>query len=307
MQLKYLSYLLIGLFLLNVNILLAQQDPHFTQYMYNTVSFNPAYAGSNGSLNANLLHRSQWVGLEGAPTTQFLSINSPVKGGNMALGASFINDKIGPSQDIYVTADASYTIPFNNDLRFAFGIKAGLQSLQIDYNKLDIYNPTDAQFNENVSNLKPLIGLGGYLYAENWYLGLSIPNVLKTEFFDTVAISTAAKRQHFYVIAGYVFQLNENLKFKPATLVKIVSGAPIAYDLSANFLLNDKFTFGGAYRLDASISALVGFQISNSLMIGYGYDFDTTELARYNSGSHEIFLKFEVFNKIKGRTSPRFF
>ncbi|MDO5978123.1 type IX secretion system membrane protein PorP/SprF [Flavivirga spongiicola] len=307
MQLKYLPYLLIGVFLLNVNILLAQQDPHFTQYMYNTVSFNPAYAGSNGTLNANLLHRSQWVGLEGAPTTQLFSINSPVGGGNTALGLSFINDKIGPSQDFYVTVDASYTIPFDNDIRFAFGIKAGLQSLQVDYNKLAIYNPTDARFNENVNNQKPQIGIGSYLYAENWYLGLSIPNVLKTDFYDAVTISTAAKRQHFHLIAGYVFQLNENLKFKPATLVKIVSGAPIAYDLSANFLLNDKITLGGAYRLDASISALAGFQISDSLMIGYGYDFDTTELARYNSGSHEVFLKFEVFNKIKGRTSPRFF
>ncbi len=307
MQLKNAPYILIGFVVLNINMLFAQQDPQFTQYMYNTVSFNPAYAGSTGNLNANLLHRSQWVGLDGAPTTQSFSINTPVGRGNTALGLSFINDKIGPSQDFYASIDASYTITFDYDLRFAFGMKMGLQSLQVDYGKLNIYNPSDDHFNENISNIKPLIGVGGYLYTDNWYVGLSVPNVLKTEFYDDVAVSTASKRQHFFLIAGYVFQLNDNLKFKPATLIKAVSGAPLAYDLSANFLLNDKFTLGASYRLNASVSALAGFQISNSLMVGYAYDFDTTELARYNSGSHEIVLRFELFNKIKGKVSPRFF
>jgi len=307
MQLKYRPYLLIVFFLLSINVLLAQQEPQFTQYMYNTVSFNPAYAGSNGTLNANLLHRSQWVGLDGAPTTQFFSINSPVGDSKVALGLSFINDEIGPSQDFYVSIDVSYSLPVNYDIRFAFGVKAGLQSLQVDYNKLDIYNPIDNNFNENISNQKPLIGLGSYLYSEKWYVGFSIPNVLKTEFYDAVAVSTAAKRQHLYLIAGYVFQLNENLKFKPATLVKIVSGAPIGFDVSANFLFYEKFTLGASYRLESSVSALAGFQVSNNLMIGYAYDFDTTDLASYNSGSHEVFLKFEIFNKIKGKVSPRFF
>jgi len=218
-----------------------------------------------------------------------------------------VNDEIGPSEDLYITADFSYTLRFNNDIKFAFGIKGGLQSLQVDYTKLNIYDPTDGQFQENVSQVAPQIGLGGYLYADNWYLGLSVPNVLKTKFYDEIAVSTAVKRLHFFAIAGYVFQLNDNLKFKPATLLKIVSGAPIAFDFSANFLLNDKFTLGASYRLDASISVLSGFQISDSIMIGYAYDFDTTELSRYNSGSHEIFLKFELFNTIKGKTSPRFF
>lgn len=307
MQLKYLLYLLTGFSLLNGNILLAQQDAQFTQYMYNTVSFNPAYAGSNGTLNINLLHRSQWVGLEGAPSTQSFSINSPLGSSNMALGLSVIKDEIGPSEDLYINADISYTIRLDRGIKFAFGMKAGLQSLQVDYNKLDIYNPTDVGFNENVSKLKPQIGVGGYLYAENWYAGLSVPNVLKTEFYDAVAVSTASKRQHIFLTGGYVFDLSETVKLKPATLIKMVSGSPIAVDVSANVLFNEKFTLGTSYRLNSAISTLAGFQISNNLMIGYSYDFDTTELASYNSGSHEVFLKFEIVNKYKGKVSPRFF
>lgn len=303
---KNIRYILIGIGLLYCNAILAQQDPQFTQYMYNTVSFNPAYAGSNNVLNFNLLHRTQWVGLDGAPKTQLFSVNSPV-GANTALGLSIINDGIGPAEELNATVDFSYTLYFNDDIKFAFGIKAGLQSLQVDYTKLDTYNPIDAQFQENVSHEAPQIGIGGYLYANNWYLGVSVPNMLNTEHYDEIAVSTAAERQHFFIIAGYVFQLSENIKFKPATLVKVVSGAPIGLDISANFLFNEKLTLGTSYRLQSSVSALAGFQISNNLMIGYAYDFDTTELSRYNSGSHEIFLKFEISNKIKGKVSPRFF
>lgn len=303
---KSIAYLMIGIGLLYCNAISAQQDPQFTQYMYNTVTFNPAYAGSNNTLNFNLLYRTQWVGLDGSPETLVFSANSPV-GANTALGLSVVNDRIGPAEELNATVDFSYTLAFNNNIKFAFGIKAGFQSLQIDYTKLDTYNPTDAQFQENVSQGAPQIGVGGYLYTDNWYLGVSVPNMLNTEHYDQIAVSTAAERQHFFMIAGYVFQLNKNLKFKPATLVKIVSGAPIGLDVSANFLFHEKLTLGASYRLESSVSALAAFQISNGLMIGYAYDFDTTELASYNSGSHEIFLKFEIFNKIRGKVSPRFF
>lgn len=301
-----IKYMIMGIVLLYCNAILAQQDPQFTQYMYNTVSFNPAYAGSNNTLNFNLLYRTQWVGLDGAPKTQIFSVNSPV-GTNTALGLSIVNDEIGPAEEMNATVDLSYTLYFNDNIKFAFGIKAGFHSLQVDYRKLDAYNPIDAQFQENVSHEAPQIGIGGYLYTNNWYLGVSVPNMLNTEHYDKIAVSTAAERQHFFMVAGYVFQLNENIKFKPATLVKAVSGAPIGLDVSANFLFYEKLTLGTSYRLESSVSALAGFQISNNLMIGYAYDFDTTELSSYNSGSHEIFLKFEIFNKIRGKVSPRFF
>ena len=308
MKIKNITYIALCLLIVTCmsNALHAQQDTQFSQYMYNTVTFNPAYAGSKNGLNASLIYRSQWIGLEGAPSTQAFAINSPT-GNNLSLGLSAINDKIGPSNDFYITADIAYTLHFYNDLQFAFGIKAGLQSLQVDYTKLDIYDPIDIQFQNNVSNIKPQFGVGGYLFSDHWYIGLSVPNLLKTEFYDDVAISTAVKRQQFLLIGGYVFDINPNLKLKPATLFKVVSGTPLALDVSLNALYNEKFTIGASYRLSSSFSALAGFQVSKNIMIGYGYDFDTTELRRYNSGSHEVFLRFDISNKANGKTSPRFF
>ncbi|WP_299547672.1 type IX secretion system membrane protein PorP/SprF [Seonamhaeicola sp.] len=303
---KNIKYILIGIVLICQYTARAQQDPQYTQYMYNTASFNPAYAGSNNTLNFNLLHRTQWVGLDGAPKTQVFTFSTPMKSNN-ALGLTVINDEIGPSEELYVSAAMSYVLPISKDVDFAFGISAGLHSLQVDYTKLNTFDPIDDQFQVNVNRLAPQIGLGSFIYSHNWYVGASVPNMLRTEHYDQVAVSTASERLHFYLIGGYVFQLNDRLKFKPATLVKVVSGAPLAYDLSANFLLNDTFTLGASYRLNAAVSALAGFQISRNLMIGYAYDFGTTELVRYNSGSHEVFLRFQISNAVKGRTSPRFF
>ncbi|CAM1361384.1 Type IX secretion system membrane protein, PorP/SprF family [Tenacibaculum sediminilitoris] len=306
---RIITYILVMMVFMVVNYqAIAQQDPQLTQYMYNTVSFNPAYAGSNNGLDINLLHRSQWVGLDGAPKTQAFSINTPIGGGNTALGLSAINDAIGPAEELYVTADFSHTLLLNNDVKLAFGLKGGIQSLRVDYTKLNTYDPTDVQLQQNVSQTAPQVGAGTFLYTDKWYLGASVPNLLKTDYYDEFTISTAAKRLHVFVIGGYVFQLNHNLKFKPATLIKVVSGAPIGFDVSANFLFNEKFTLGMSYRLDSSVSALAGFQISKSIMLGYTYDFDTTELARYNSGSHEFFMRFQILNNVvSGKVSPRFF
>ncbi len=304
---RIIRYIAILTVLICSHTVWSQQDPQLTQYMYNTVSFNPAYAGSSNALDINLLHRSQWVGLDGAPKTQAFSINTPFGRRNTALGLSVVNDEIGPSEELYIAGDFSYTLTFNYDLKFAFGLKAGLQSLQVDFTRLNTYDPTDAQLQQNVSQVAPQIGVGTFLYTDKWYVGASVPNLLKTDHYDELAVSTATERLHVFIIGGYVFELNDNLKFKPATLLKAVSGAPLAFDISANFLLNERFTLGASYRLDSSVSALAGFQISNNIMLGYAYDFDTTELTRYNSGSHEFFLRFQILSKIKGKVSPRFF
>lgn len=293
--------------LIMCNDLMAQQDAQFTQYMYNTITVNPAYAGSRNALSFNAIHRSQWVGLEGAPNTQTFSVNSPV-GPRVGLGMSVVRDEIGPSVESNVAVDFSYTLPVNDDdLNFAFGLKAGVHLLDVDFRKLDTYNPLDNLLQENINKVSPQIGLGAYLYDKKWYVGLSTPNVLSTEHYDEVSSSTASERLHIFVIGGYVFDLNQKIKFKPAVLFKLVSGAPIGTDISANFLFNEKFTLGASYRLDAAVSALAGFQVTEKIMLGYAYDFDTTELARYNSGSHEFFLRFELSTKTKNKVSPRFF
>ena len=282
----------------------SQQDSQYTQYMYNTITINPAYAGSRGVLSLNGIYRSQWVGLDGAPETINFSANSPVGLGGVGVGLSFVSDKIGPSTESLIAGDFSYTIRTSQKTKLSFGLKAGVNLLDVDMDKLNSeYDPSLL----DVSQVSPLIGAGVYLHSDKWYVGLSTPNFLKTDHYDDVSVSAATERAHVYLIGGYIFELSPSLKFKPAVLAKAVQGAPVALDLSANFLIRDRFTLGGAYRFDAGVSFLAGFQISNQLMLGYAYDYDTTELGNYNSGSHEIFLRFELGTSINNRVNPRFF
>lgn len=284
----------------------AQQDSQYTQYMYNTMSVNPAYAGTRGSLSMLGLYRNQWVGLDGAPETLNFSLSSPIGVQGVGLGLSFTSDKIGPSTESILAADFSYTIQMSDDVKLSFGMKGGLSLLDLDPNKLTIYDPNDYDLTQkNFSS--PIIGAGLYLHTDDWYLGFSSPNVLKTEHYDEVKVSTATEKIHLYFIGGYVFTLNSNLKLKPAVLAKAVTGAPLALDFSANALLYDRVTFGLAYRFDVAVSGMAGFQVSDQIMIGYAYDFDTTPLGNYNSGSHEIFLRFELGTRLRAKVNPRFF
>ncbi|MEM6516753.1 MAG: type IX secretion system membrane protein PorP/SprF [Bacteroidota bacterium] len=284
----------------------AQQDPQYTQYMYNTMSVNPAYAGQREVLSVTGLHRTQWVGIDGAPQTQTFGIHAPLRNENLGLGLSIINDALGPANETYVDANFAYTLSLNSTSRkLSFGVKAGLQFLNTDWSKGQFQNP-DVLFNENLSLISPTIGAGVYLHDRTWYVGLSVPNFLTTKHYDDFQESIAQERLNYYLIAGYVFYLSDDIKLKPATLIKAVSGAPLIADVSANLLLNNKFTLGLAYRWDDSISGLAGFQINDSLYIGYAYDATTTRLNNYNSGSHEIMLRFEL-QKAGKILSPRFF
>lgn len=284
----------------------AQQESQYSQYMYNTMTFNPGYTGSREVPTIMGLYRTQWVGLEGAPKTMNFSIQSPV-GLNSGLGLNIISDEIGPSKTTEATINYAYTILTSTDLKFSFGISAGLENMKIDYNKLNVENP-DPYLMGTENEFSPNVGAGFYMHTHKWYVGLSVPKLLKTQHYDDVASSVYTNKSHFYLMGGYVFDLNPYLKFKPAALVKAVSGAPLAVDVSANFLINDKFTLGAAYRWDAGLSGLAGFQITDGLQVGYGYDYDTTKLGNYHSGSHEIFLRFDLLSKSKARlVTPRFF
>lgn len=305
---------IIGLILILLSGLIhAQQDSQFTQYMYNTININPAYAGSRGVLSVFALHRTQWVGLDGAPMTNTFSINMPISNSNVGLGLSVVNDRIGPSDETNIAVDMSYSISTSETYKLSFGLKASANLLNIDFSKLNQYDKNDSAFDTNVDNkFSPNIGAGVYFHSDNTYIGLSIPNLLETKHFDrydnTGANSHLAKESaNAYFIAGHVFDLSPNLKFKPSLLTKYVAGSPLQVDVSGNFLINEKFTAGLAYRWSAAVSAMVGFQVSNSWFIGYGYDLETTRLANYNSGSHEIFLRYELFNKFNRIISPRFF
>lgn len=296
------------LILIITSCVYAQQEPQYTQYMYNSSVINPAYAGSLGYGSLFSLYRTQWIGLEGAPTTLNLSYHQPLETSNLGLGGNIVHDKIGPSTTTNFSVDVSYTIDFENESRLAFGIKAGGELLNIDYTKLNHYNPSDVSFNNNINNqFSPNIGAGLFYYNANSYLGLSIPMLLQTKRYDEFAYSDANRKQHFYLMGGKVFDLAYNLKFKPAFVAKMVAGAPLQVDVTGNFLINEKFTVGLAYRWSAALSALVGFKVNDRIAIGYGYDRETTRLSNFNSGSHEIFLQFDLFKITQQVETPRFF
>lgn len=309
--LKVLMLLVVWAVALHSNEVQAQQDSQYTNYMYNTQVVNPAYAGSREQLTALLLYRNQWVGLDGAPETYNFGIHKAMeRAPRLGLGLNFYKDAIGPADESNIAADVSYTIPVNtNGTELAFGLKGGINLLNIDYTKLNLATSDDPALQYNIDNrLSPVIGLGLFLYnSDRWYMGLSTPNLLETTHYDDVKVSNATEKMHVFATAGYVFDLSSNTKFKPAIMAKMVSGAPLALDGSANFLFNEKLTLGLAYRWDAAISALAAFQVSEGVLIGYTYDYGLQELANYNSGSHEVFLRFELGSGTTRLITPRFF
>jgi type IX secretion system PorP/SprF family membrane protein len=285
----------------------AQQDAQYTQYMYNTININPAYAGSRGVMSVFGLHRTQWVGLDGAPTTNTFSLNTPIGNSNLGVGFSLVNDRIGPTSDNTISADISYTIPMNEVYKLSFGVKASGNIFNLDTDKLDPAQANDPNLQNFNNEFSPNFGAGVYLHSDKLYLGLSVPNFLQDSKYNDNEVAVFQERMNFYFIGGYVFDVSPSIKFKPAVLTKMVAGSPLQVDASANFLFFDKFMLGGAYRWDAAVSALAGFQVTDGLFIGYSYDMETTQLRRYNSGSHEVFLRFELFNKVSKMVSPRFF
>ncbi len=302
------------IFFIHFDSLYGQQDAQYTQYMYNTVSVNPGYAGSRGHMSIAALHRSQWVGLDGAPKTQTLNLHTPLGYRGVGMGISVVNDQIGPTSETYFDLDFSYTIQTSADARLSFGLKASGHLLDITFSELnqDVTNPggPDPTLQQDIQNrFSPNIGGGVYYHTQRFYAGLSVPRILETTHFDESSLSTAKEQMNFYFITGYVFDMNAFWKFKPALLTKVVQGAPLQVDISANFMYNDKFIMGAAYRWDAAFSALAGFQISPSFLVGIAYDREITELgqATFNDGSFEVILRYDFIKVLDNLKSPRFF
>lgn len=290
-------------------ITVAQQDPQYTQYMFNMNLMNPAYVGSYEALSMNFFARSQWVGIDGAPQTLTFGMNSPV-GKNVGLGLSIISDKIGPVSEQNLYGDFSYTLQVSDYGKLALGLKAGFTFFNVNLAQLQLVNNPDPAFlNNNVNKVLPNFGFGALYHTDKFYVGLSTPNLLETFHFEKKGgqITRASERIHLFGTAGYVFDISNDLKFKPSTMVKAVQGAPISIDLSGNLLFYDKFELGVSYRLDESFSAIFNIRASKTLRIGYAYDHTITNLGQFNSGSHEIFLLFN-FDFDRGNIiSPRFF
>lgn len=287
----------------------AQQDPHYTQYMYNMNVINPAYAGSKENLSFGLLYRKQWVDIQGAPSTFTFSGHSPV-GKNVGLGLSIIADEIGPVKEQNVYGDFSYTLNLGGEHKLALGLKAGAT-----FQKIGLFSeiaptlpvPTDGGFSEDTSNIFFNIGTGIFYYTNKYYVALSVPNFIKANYLDYNGVKYGTKTQHYFLTGGYVFDLTPNLKFKPFAMLKSAFNSPSSLDLSANFLFNERFEIGGTYRVDDSFGAMVNFAITPSLRIGYAYDSIISDIKTVAPSSHEIILLFDVNFPKKISRSPRFF
>ena len=275
--------------------------------MYNTVVVNPAYAGSRGAMSVFGMHRNQWVGFDGAPKTNAFSIHTPFASSNIGAGLSFVNDQIGPTAENTITAAVSYKLKVSKKFSLNFGLNTSATFFNFYANKLnpkDVADPTLENFKNSII---PNLGIGFYLHSDKTYFGLSAPQLFEKYKYDDNELSLNRERINLYFITGKVIPISSAIDFKPAFLAKYLDSAPLQMDLSANFLFNQKLTLGAAYRYDAAVSALAGFQISEMLFVGYAYDFETTQLQKYNQGSHEIFLRFELFKSYSGISSPRFF
>lgn len=284
----------------------AQQDPQYTQYMYNMNVVNPAYAGNKEALSLTALYRNQWAGFDGAPTTITFSGHAPV-GNNVGLGLSVIKDELGPISETNAYADFSYTLQVGGNTKLALGLKAGATFHDVGLVDLETQDDNDPFFSQDINSTYPNIGAGAFLYTDNFYVGLSVPNLLNSVHLDENALKYGSETNHYFATAGYVFQVNDNFKLKPSLMVKSAFDAPTSFDGNLNALFYDKFEIGASYRLDDSFSGLVGFQATPTLRIGYAYDAVTSEIKTVAPSSHEVILTFDlVFNK-KALRSPRYF
>lgn len=287
----------------------AQQDPHYTQYMYNMNVINPAYAGSKENLSIGMLYRKQWVEIEDAPTTATLSGHAPV-GKNVGLGLSVISDKIGPVEENNIYADFSYTLNLGGEHKLAFGLKTGITLHNVALYS-DIYNtlpqPNDPAFSEDTNNSYLNMGAGFFYYTNKYYLALSVPNMIKSKHLDFNGREFGSETSHYFLTGGYVFDVSENIKFKPFFMLKSAFNAPSSLDLSTNFLFNQKFEAGVTYRLDDSFGAMVNYAITPNVKLGYAYDHNVSDLNVTTPSSHEIILLFDLNFPKKVSSSPRFF
>jgi type IX secretion system PorP/SprF family membrane protein len=286
----------------------AQQEPMYTQYMFNTLSVNPAYAGTRNALNLNTLTRLQWVGLEGSPKTFSVALHSPINKRKVGLGLTLVTDEVGPVRNTYFTANYAYRLKITDKLTLSMGIKGGISNYYAGLSELKVNDEGDPHFMSDEKKISPNFGVGFYLYSDKYYVGFSAPKLLETTVDEEYAASENELKRHYYIIGGYIWQLNSRWLFKPTLLTKAVSGAPVSNDITMQFLYNDRIWMGAMYRIGDAAGLFVDVKINRQIMVGYGYDFSLNGLSGINGGTHEIMLSFDfdgfASSKVK---SPRYF
>lgn len=312
MKLYYIAFACALMLVFSAQKAFGQQEPQYTQYMFNMLSVNPAYAGTSESLNMLLMSRIQWVGLEGAPRSHTFSAHTPINNKKIGVGASIISDNIGPVRNTYINLNYSHRVKLNESLTLALGLKAGINNFNLGLQDLRLTDETvtDQAFQHDVSNnFRPNIGTGAYLYHETFYVGFSVPKLLKTNLkANEGQVPVSQLKQHYFLAGGYVHQLNSEWRLKPSVLTKFVNGAPPSADITAQALYQDKYWLGCTYRVGDALAFLLNMQINEQLMVGYAYDVTLSGMNNISNGSHEIMVSFDfkglTSNKIK---SPRFF
>lgn len=309
----------LGILFLMVSGLLsnAQQDPMYTQYMFNTQTINPAYAGTWESFSFMVLARQQWAGLEGAPQTYTFSMQAPLKNERVALGLNLISDVVGLEKRFYMFSDYSYLLPINEGMKLRLGLKGGFTNYSNNLSEYITNVPgsgiIDPSFQGEIDRkFVPNFGIGGFLYGKKYYAGFSIPKILSHDFENNYNnLSVNAEMRHYFFIAGLIFDLGQNVKFKPTMLTKATfsseSGAPVELDLTANFLIKEKFWLGAMFRTGDSFGFIAQWIIDKKLRIGYSYDYTTSNLQNFHNGSHEIMISYEMRFLKEMFASPRYF
>jgi type IX secretion system PorP/SprF family membrane protein len=291
---------------------IAQQDPMYTHYMYNTLSINPAYAGSRDALTITGLHRSQWVDFKGAPTTQTLTLHSPIANKHIGLGLGVTNDRIGPVNNTSVMGSFAYIMQLTKKSKLALGLSGGVSILQANLSDLQLDQQYDVSFQNNLSNrTTPIFGVGAYYSRDRFYAGLSVPNLIQSDYstIQNGNIVNGQSQRHFFFTMGGLVKMGEDLDFKPTTLVKVTYGAPLQADLTASFIIRKKLLLGAMVRTGDAIGALIGFNITDQFHLGYSYDWSYgLRTAKYNQGSHEIVMRYDfIFGAKTQIHSPRYF
>ncbi|MCU4164288.1 PorP/SprF family type IX secretion system membrane protein [Carboxylicivirga caseinilyticus] len=288
----------------------AQQDPLYTQYMFNTLAFNPAYAGSRGTTSIMALSRHQWVGFEGAPTTQTITGHMPL--GNIGLGMSIIHDKLSPANQTGVYFDYAYRIRTSENSHLSFGLKGGFNHFQLDVAQLLLASPNDPALTNIglTSKYLPNFGFGLYWYSDKYFFGVSIPKLMENKLVNgdiEILGQAGAEVRHYFASAGFVFSLGEEVKVKPTILSRFTQAAPLSLDANLNFLFKEKLWVGAMYRMSDSFGGILQYQFTPQFRIGYAYDMTNNEFRNYNNGTHEIMISYEL-NFTKGKVqNPRYF
>jgi type IX secretion system PorP/SprF family membrane protein len=303
---KIISIFTLVASLVGANEAFSQQDATFTQYMFNGLTLNPAYAGSHDAISSNFIWRKQWLNIDGAPQSSALSIHSPVGGDKIGVGLQLASDKIGASKTFLGNASASYILPISSTSKLSFGLSAGLDKMDYNFSDLQLGTSNDPNFDatNNISDSKVNFGTGVYYYSKKTFVGLSVPKILENDFTSNNVSYT--QKRHIFLYAGHVITIHPNLKFKPNVLVKMTGGAT-SIDLNANFLIVDKLWLGASYRSLESLDLIAQLNVTNQLGIGYAYDFTTNALKDYSSGSHEFMISYLFSFKKQAMLSPRYF